>query len=212
MSINEQNRYSAAIYERFTSDLSFKKIAPRHSLSETRLNMAYYAYLDTQLTAEPPEPEDFQLIVRPRRRQMALTLEEEYLILCVADYYIKIGHPLTRTEIADMVKDVVSLLPEYRKQNAPFEDYQHYFHWLTCFVKPPPEYKMTKPGQAESERVTAHTTEAIAAQICLLNDLIQWYGINHPGQVTNLDQSGVSFKLSSKNQKGKYSASGREKV
>lgn len=80
-----------------------KKSAAHHSLSKTRLEMAYYTYLDTQSITETKGPEEVQFIVRPPGRPMALTPEEEDLTIRVTDYFNKIGHLFTRPDIADLV-------------------------------------------------------------------------------------------------------------
>lgn len=70
---------------------------------------------------------------------------------------------------------------------------------------------MMKPEQTENERLTVLTMETIPTHIYRPSALMQRYWTNHPSQVINLDQSGVSFKTASKYRKGKYSASDREK-
>lgn len=63
---------------------------------------------------------------------MELTPEDKDLAFRVIDYYTKIGNPLARTNIADMVQDVVRLLPKHCKKNCPNKNYSPSFLWITC--------------------------------------------------------------------------------
>lgn len=183
-----------AVFERLTTAKSFRTISKEHNFSPTRIKMAFREYVLSQPAAQPTSPSDLDLVCRPNGRPRALLPEEEDLILSVAEYYISLNTPLSRTDVMNLVEDVVTILPMSRRESIPFKNGRPSSTWLTGFLNRHKEFVMCRPVETEDVRVVALTTEAVGKHIARVKAAMNRYGIRHARQIYNLDETGICFR------------------
>lgn len=124
--------------------------------------------MNSKPTCKLERTEEINLCHQSPGRPITLAPEEEDFVLSISDNFINIRHPMTRSDIAYLVEDVLMLLPQQRRDEIPFRNNRPSPSWVQRFIYRYPEYKIYRTEHTENERVNALKTEFVGTKSAVL--------------------------------------------
>lgn len=130
-----------------------------------------------------------------RGRSMALTPEEERVIVAAILLLAEHNTPLRRSGIVDLVEHFVrEMMPAERLLKLPFINCRPSFPWIRRFVKRHRELELKASRPVEMLRTRAVRPDVLAAHFVRTEAIYAKYNIRDSRQVFNIDETGVSFR------------------